>query len=73
MPDIVIEPSEIKVRRSITKTKEENLLGHLSNPVKEKSSEREVGAIDDNQLYDAINLLKGLYILNNKTKPKKAL
>jgi len=73
LPDIVIEPSEIKVRRSITKTKEENLLGHLSNPVKEKSSEREVGAIDDNQLYDAINLLKGLYILNNKTKPKKAL
>jgi hypothetical protein len=55
------------------KTKEENLLGHLSNPVKGKSGEREMGTIDDNQLYDAINLLKGLYILNNKTKPEKAL
>jgi hypothetical protein len=41
--------------------------------VKGKSGEREMGTIDDNQLYDAINLLKGLYILNNKTKPEKAL
>jgi hypothetical protein len=69
----VIEPAEIKIRRNTTKTKEENLLGHLSNPVKGKSGEREMGTIDDNQLYDAINLLKGLYILNNKTKPEKAL
>lgn len=73
LPDIVIEPAEIKIRRNTTKTKEENLLGHLSNPVKGKSGEREMGTIDDNQLYDAINLLKGLYILNNKTKPEKAL
>ncbi len=73
LPDIVIEPAEIKIRRNTAKIKEENLLGHLSNPVKGKSGEREVRTTDDNQLYDAINLLKGLYILNNKTKPEKAL
>lgn len=68
-PDIAIEPAEIKIRKSKTKIKEENLLGHLSNPVKVKGAvdEKEVGVIDDNQLYDAINLLKGLHILNKKT------
>ena len=68
-PDIAIEPAEIKIRKSKAKIKEENLLGHLSNPVKVKGAvdEKEVGVIDDNQLYDAINLLKGLHILNKKT------
>ena len=68
-PDIAIEPAEIKIRKSKAKIKEEKLLGHLSNPVKVKGAvdEKEVGVIDDNQLYDAINLLKGLHILNKKT------
>jgi len=69
-PDIRIEPAEIKIRESISYTKEENLLGHLSKPLDNKDGEAIKTVVKDNQLNDALNILQGLYLLNNKLEPE---
>jgi carboxyl-terminal processing protease len=70
-PDIVIEPAEIRPYNISNRVREENLDGHLEsdgtlsdNP---KESEKEqIPSIDDNQLYEALNLLKGFQLLGQR-------
>lgn len=71
-PDILVERAEIKVMEKRQAFKEENLAGHLvgsedkAAPAAQDSSQ----FLHDNQLYEALNLLKGVAILNRRTEPK---
>ena len=79
-PDIIVERARIEaLTTSGIEITEADLAGHLgrgdgkeSTSVSRKAEKgkREDLAADDNQLYEALNLLKGMYIM---TKPKTAL
>jgi len=68
-PDIVVERATITKIQQRESIKESDLSGHLSNtaddkePLEQASSDIE---IDDNQLFEAVNLLKGLAIFAKK-------
>ncbi len=73
-PDIVVERAKITRYDPAASISEANLRGHLSNKSgedsegdQEASSDEEEGELltADNQLYEAINLLKGLHIINS--------
>ena len=66
-PDIVVEPAEIKLLKSQKQIKEVNLSGHLSNNTDTKVHAENNAALEDNQLYEALNLLKGFDILSRQT------
>jgi carboxyl-terminal processing protease len=71
VPDIIIERAEIRPYKTPERVKEADLEGHLEaeNGVSEiPTSETEIIGkpellIDDNQLYEALNLLKGFHLL----------
>jgi len=70
IPDIVIEPAEIKLYKTFEMAREENLSGHLSTDPKIASHEtdkniEENSTITDNQLYEALNILIGTILLSN--------
>lgn len=67
-PDIVVAPAEIRLLKTRDNIKEANLAGHLSNDkgTQEKDSKNKM--TDDNQLYEALNLLKGLNLLSRSKK-----
>ena len=70
IPDIVIEPAEIKLYKTFEMAREENLSGHLSTDPKVSSDEtdkniEENSTITDNQLYEALNILIGTILLSN--------
>ena len=70
-PDIVIEPAEIRPYNISNRVREENLDGHLESDGtltdNSKESEKEqIPSIDDNQLYEALNLLKGFQLLGQR-------
>ena len=70
IPDIVIEPAEIKLYKTFEMAREENLSGHLSTDPKIASHEtdkniEENSTIKDNQLYEALNILIGTILLSN--------
>lgn len=76
-PDIVLESIQVaSVEKTIDPLKESDLTGHLANGKKKpersgKSSEDDEEAADslaqdDYQLYEALNLLKGLVILQDR-------
>lgn len=67
-PDIVVAPAEIKFLKVPTNIKEANLSGHLSNEKMEEHENAKSLSMDDNQLYEALNLLKGLNLLTNTYK-----
>ena len=67
-PDIVVEPAEIKLLEPQKQIKEANLSGHLSNGQNSKLKTNINVSVEDNQLYEALNLLKGLDILKGKTQ-----
>lgn len=77
VPDITVERAKIETIKSRGRVTEADLQGHLSNSNGDEngSKERNQKAPDeifnsDNQLYEALNLLKGLHILSlSKTKP----
>jgi carboxyl-terminal processing protease len=79
-PDIVVERARIEaLAANSLEITEADLAGHLgSGDGKESTSvsrkadkgSREDLAADDNQLYEALNLLKGMYIMS---KPKTAI
>ena len=79
-PDIIVERARIEaLTTSGIEITEADLAGHLgrgdgkespSVSRKAEKGKREDLAADDNQLYEALNLLKGMYIM---TKPKTAL
>lgn len=71
-PDIVIERGTLQVDKEPARLREENLGGHLNGPVKNvtitlkpKLSEAEQLIKDDNQLAEAVNLLRGILLLSN--------
>ncbi len=65
-PDIIVEPAEIKLLEPHKLVKEENLSGHLSNKTNSKEQAKNSVSLEDNQLYEALNLLKGFDILNKQ-------
>lgn len=64
-PDIVVQPAEIKLLEPQKQIKEANLPGHLSNDNDSKRKAKMNTSMEDNQLYEALNLLKGLDILKH--------
>lgn len=70
IPDIVIEPGEIRLYETFERAREENLSGHLSTDPKIPSDEtdkntEENSTIKDNQLYEALNILIGTILLSD--------
>jgi len=70
-PDIVIEPAEIRPYNISNRVREENLDGHLESDGtlsdnSKKSEKEQIPSIDDNQLYEALNLLKGFQLLRQR-------
>jgi len=61
-PNIVVKPAEVRLLESRQQIKEANLAGHLTNEETPQAEESEDLSQEDNQLYEALNLLKGLDI-----------
>ena len=65
-PDIVVAPAQIKVLEEDKGISEANLAGHLKNGKEGSKSTKRKSAkstlADDNQLYEAVNILKGIAI-----------
>jgi carboxyl-terminal processing protease len=67
-PDIVVAPAEIRLLKTRDNIKEANLAGHLSNAKGTQEKDSKNKTMDDNQLYEALNLLKGLNLLSRSKK-----
>lgn len=67
-PDIEVEQVEIRTRKKLPRLREQNLAHHLEQEgSKKKSSDDEASSeVTDNQLYVALNLLKGIDLLTKK-------
>lgn len=69
-PDITVKRAKIEELEEGKRFKEADLQGHLSNESKQKSKTGKNASSDtelfnqDNQLYEALNLLKGLHIIS---------
>lgn len=63
-PDIVVDPAQVKVLDQSRGLSEASLSRHLENgkPEKEDEQAEQFSAEDDNQLYEALNILKGIAI-----------
>ena len=68
VPDIIVEPAEIRRYQVRDRVREEDLDGHLQQAGVENktASKPEEDFIDDNQLYEALNVLKGFQLLGKK-------
>ena len=75
VPDIVIERAEIRPYMAPDRVKEADLDGHLEaeekvnkeNDSLADNAENQSPAISDNQLYEALNLLKGFHLLGRNS------
>lgn len=67
-PDILVAPAEIKLLKKRANIKEANLAGHLSSGKEKQVKGSKNTTMDDNQLYEALNLLKGLNLLSQRKK-----
>ena len=65
VPDIIVEPAEIRRYQLRDRVREEDLEGHLGQASERGESpvEPEEDVTDDNQLYEALNVLKGFQLL----------
>lgn len=76
-PDVVIERATITQINDSNRIKEADLTGHLINGIEaqdNKESNKNVGSdTADNQLFEAINMLKGLAIFNSAKRNTGAL
>jgi carboxyl-terminal processing protease len=70
VPDIVVERAEIRPIKMRERTREADLEGHLATADNDASADSENSAIEDlsgdNQLYEAVNLLKGFHLLGSQ-------
>ncbi|MCJ8339530.1 MAG: S41 family peptidase [Pseudomonadales bacterium] len=67
-PDILVEQQQVKAKKSSRTVKEQDLSGHLQNSEKGSLKIRKTDLIEtDFQLYEAVNLLKGLVIVRQST------
>ena len=64
-PDLVIERAEIKPFKTSNRAREKNLTGHLDTESKgeKASSSQPPNIMADNQLYEALNILRGIKLL----------
>jgi carboxyl-terminal processing protease len=64
-PDLVIERAEIKPFKTSNRAREKNLTGHLNTESKgeKASSSQPTNIMADNQLYEALNILRGIKLL----------
>ena len=65
VPDIIVEPAEIRRYQPRNRVREEDLEGHLEQAEDTDNSPAvaEEDLTDDNQLYEALNVLKGFQLL----------
>ena len=70
VPDIVVERAEIRPIKMRERTREADLEGHLATADNDASADSENSVIEDlsgdNQLYEAVNLLKGFHLLGSQ-------
>ena len=68
MPDIIVEPAEIRFYKKRKQVREADLEGHLeqADSKMKKAKDRDEDITDDNQLYEALNVLKGFQLLGKK-------
>ncbi|MDB4261111.1 S41 family peptidase [Porticoccaceae bacterium] len=68
VPDIIVEPAEIRLYKKRKRVREEDLEGHLeqADGAKKKVKGRDEDITDDNQLYEALNVLKGFQLLGKR-------
>jgi carboxyl-terminal processing protease len=68
VPDIIVEPAEIRRYQMRDSIREEDLEGHLEQAGDDVKNivEPEEDLTDDNQLYEALNVLKGFQLLGKK-------
>jgi len=68
VPDIIVEPAEIRRYQQRDRVREEDLEGHLqqASDADDSPAEPEEDITDDNQLYEALNVLKGFQLLSKK-------
>lgn len=71
-PNIVVKPAEVRLLESQGQIKEENLAGHLTNNERPQAETKDDLSLEDNQLYEALNLLKGLDIFTSAKKHQKS-
>lgn len=81
VPDVAVERARVTALRSGARSTEADLAGHLGNAngeeesnTRSRKSEREASEdeIGDNQLAEAINMLKGLHIFQQRQKANLA-
>ena len=68
VPDIIIERAEIRPYAKTMRVREADLEGHLETLVSDGETETDPVTEDystDNQLYEAVNLLKGFHLLSS--------
>ena len=74
VPDIVVERAEVKSVESARRTKESDLQGSLSggDPVDTEAESESLTELrnSDNQLYEALTLLRGINLLRPNTVPE---
>ena len=77
VPDIVVERAEVKSVESERRTKEADLQGSLSggDPVDAQSESESLTELrnSDNQLYEALTLLRGINLLTPETAPAEEI
>ena len=68
VPDIIVEPAEIRLLKKRKRVREADLEGHLeqADSKNKKTEDRDKDITDDNQLYEALNVLKGFQLLAKK-------
>jgi carboxyl-terminal processing protease len=75
VPDVIIETATITQLKEGNRIKESDLAGHLTNGIESNESanktEDKDNDISDNQLFEAINMLKGLAIFNSAKNNNK--
>ncbi|WP_461517377.1 S41 family peptidase [Porticoccus sp.] len=63
-PDIIVQPAEVRLLETGEQVKEANLAGHLTNEEAPPEGSKTDLSQADNQLYEALNLLKGIGIFS---------
>ncbi len=78
VPDLVVEPAKVETLNVGKMVTEADLVGHLGNGDGDESNGRSRAkqtsddaklASNDNQLFEALNLLKGMYIMSQTKRP----
>ncbi len=72
-PDIIVQPAEVRLLETGEQVKEANLAGHLTNEEAPAEGSKTDLSQADNQLYEALNLLKGIGIFSTIAADRQAV